>query len=445
MLPLNKVLKKKITNSVLVTAMSLALPAAASANGLVDIFQMALQNDPLLAQSKAQLEADKQSIRSIKGGLYPQITASGQYNDIDSPSADYNSSQMAVTLNQSIYQHEVWSRYDQAKTAIQTSELSVAIAEQNLILSTAQAYFDVLLAKQNLQLFKTKEASDLTQLESAQASAEVGLASRVDVLQAQSSYDLSRSERISAENALDISLEALAKLTGKRFDENQLNELLMSTSLPSMHFDIDKLQMDSSQNNLAVLQAKAQLEVALQEIEVQKSGFWPTVNFQASLSDTQYSNGSGAQAADGTTSSFGVNVSMPLYSGGSTTANVKSSEASKEASQQGLRETIDSAKLDARTLSRNIEQGVNLIQALREAVKSNDAFLEAAEEGYKVGLKDMLEVLSARTNQVQARKNLIEALHNQVLNMLQLEAVLGDLTVEDLQRFDKFLQIPVTS
>lgn len=440
MLPLKKVWKNKITNPLLIAAMSVTIPAGVSANGLVDIFQMALQNDPLLAQSKAQLEADRQSIRAIKGGLYPQITASGQYNDIDSPSADYHSSEMALTLNQSIYQHEIWSRYDQAKTAIQTSELSVAITKQNLILSTAQAYFDVLLAKQNLQLFKTKEASDLTQLESAQASAEVGLASRVDVLQAQSSYDLSRSERISAENALDISLEALAKLTGKRFNENQLNELLMTTALPSMNLDIDQLQVESSQNNLAVLQAKALLDVALQEIDVQKSGFWPTVNFQASLSDTQYSSGS--QATDGTTTAFGVNVTMPLYSGGSTTANVKSSESSKEASQQGLRETIYSVKLDARTLSRNIEQGENLIQALHEAVKSNDAFLEAAEEGYKVGLKDMLEVLSARTNQVQARKNLIEALHNQVLNMLQLEAVLGDLTVDDLQRFDKLLKTP---
>ncbi len=443
MLPLKKVWKNKITHPLLIAVMSATIPAGVSANGLVDIFQMALQNDPLLAQSKAQLEADRQSIRAIKGGLYPQISASGQYNDIDSPSADYQSSEMALTLNQSIYQHEIWSRYDQAKTAIQTSEISVAIANQNLILSTAQAYFDVLLAKQNLKLFKTKEASDLTQLESAQASAEVGLASRVDVLQAQSSYDLSRSERISAENALDISLETLAKLTGKRFNENQLNELLMTTDLPAMNLNIDQLQIDSSQNNLAVLQAKAQLEVALQEIDVQKSGFWPTVNFQASLSDTQYS--SGAQATDGTTTAFGVNVTMPLYSGGATTANVKSSESSKEASQQGLRETIDSAKLDARTLSRNIEQGENLIQALREAVKSNDAFLEAAEEGYKVGLKDMLEVLSARTNQVQARKNLIEALHNQVLNMLQLEAVLGDLTADDLQRFDKLLKTPVAS
>lgn len=444
MLKVQRMNLKSFQPKAILCALCLSLPAGAFAQtqGLVDIYQLALQNDPKLAQAQAQLESDQQNIRSIKGGLYPQISANGQYNNIDSPSANYDSTEVGVSLSQSIYQHEIWTRYDQSKTALNISKLSLDLAEQNLILSTAQAYFDVLLAKQNLQLFTSKEESDLTQLESAKASAEVGLASRVDVLQAQSSYDLSRSERISAENALDISIEALAKLTGKRIAENYLNDLSMNANLPGLDKSLDELQNIASRNNLTVKQTKSQLDVSLQEIEVQKAAHWPTVGFNASINDTQYS--SGALAAEGTTTALGVSVSVPLYSGGSTTASVKASEFDMRSNKEGVRDAIDTAKLDARTLSRNIQQGENLIQALREAVKSNDAFLEAAEEGYKVGLKDLLEVLSARTNQVQARKNLIEALHGQVLNMLQLEAVLGDLTLDDLQRFDALLQ-PATS
>lgn len=444
MLKVQRMNLKSFQPKAILCALCLSLPAGAFAQtqGLVDIYQLALQNDPKLAQAQAQLESDQQNIRAIKGGLYPQISANGQYNNIDSPSANYDSTEVGVSLSQSIYQHEIWTRYDQSKTALNISKLSLDLAEQNLILSTAQAYFDVLLAKQNLQLFTSKEESDLTQLESAKASAEVGLASRVDVLQAQSSYDLSRSERISAENALDISIEALAKLTGKRIAENYLNDLSMNANLPGLDKSLDELQNIASRNNLTVKQTKSQLDVSLQEIEVQKAAHWPTVGFNASINDTQYS--SGALAAEGTTTALGVSVSVPLYSGGSTTASVKASEFDMRSNKEGVRDAIDTAKLDARTLSRNIQQGENLIQALREAVKSNDAFLEAAEEGYKVGLKDLLEVLSARTNQVQARKNLIEALHGQVLNMLQLEAVLGDLTLDDLQRFDALLQ-PATS
>lgn len=444
MLKVQRMNLKSFQPKAILCALCLSLPAGAFAQtqGLVDIYQLALQNDPKLAQAQAQLESDQQNIRAIKGGLYPQISANGQYNSIDSPSANYDSTEVGVSLSQSIYQHEIWTRYDQSKTALNISKLSLDLAEQNLILSTAQAYFDVLLAKQNLQLFTSKEESDLTQLESAKASAEVGLASRVDVLQAQSSYDLSRSERISAENALDISIEALAKLTGKRIAENYLNDLSMNANLPGLDKSLDELQNIASRNNLTVKQTKSQLDVSLQEIEVQKAAHWPTVGFNASINDTQYS--SGALAAEGTTTALGVSVSVPLYSGGSTTASVKASEFDMRSNKEGVRDAIDTAKLDARTLSRNIQQGENLIQALREAVRSNDAFLEAAEEGYKVGLKDLLEVLSARTNQVQARKNLIEALHGQVLNMLQLEAVLGDLTLDDLQRFDALLQ-PATS
>lgn len=405
--------------------------------GLVSIYQMALQNDPLLAQAQAQLQADDQAILAVKGGLYPQISANGSLSLVDTPSANYDSTEMSVTLNQALYQQEVWARYDQSKTAIEVSKLSVDIAQQNLIVASAQAYFKVLLAKQNLELFKTKEKSDLTQLESAKASEEVGLASRVDVLQAQSSYDLSRSDRISAENSLDIANEELAKLIGKRIDESQLNRLLMTTDVPQNTADIAVLQESAQNNNLAVKQAKASLDVTLQEVEVQKSGYWPSVSLQARIADTQYNNFSSSN--EGTSSSISVNVSVPLYTGGTTQANIDSSKFKTDVSQQKLRDAIDSAKLNARTQWRNIQQGQNLIAALREAVKSNDAFLEAAEEGYKVGLKDLLEVLSARANQVQARKNLIEALHNQVLNLLQLEAVLGDLTLEDLQRFDALL------
>lgn len=427
----------------LISAMLSVLPFSAQAEssyGLVDIYKMAVDKDPSLAQSEFQFQADQSSLKALKGSLYPEISANSRYTHFDpaSSTSNYDKTEMSLTLKQSIYQHDVWSGLDKSNSALEISKLSVDIAKQALILSSAQAYFKVLLAQQNLELLQTKEKSDLTQLESAKASEEVGLASRVDVLQAQSSYDLSRSDRISAENSLDIAQEELAKLIGSRIDVKKLNYLAMDSQIPLETRSVESVQEEAAAGNLQVVQSKAQLEVSLKEIEVQKAGFWPSFSLQATLADTQYS---GLNPTDeGTSSSIWLNMSLPLYSGGSTVANVDSASYQKEVSSEQLRGAIDTAKLDARTQWRNIEQGKNLIAALREAVKSNDAFLEAAEEGYKVGLKDLLEVLSARANQVQARKNLIEAMHNQVLGLLNLEAVLGDLTIEDLQRYDTLLK-----
>ena len=436
----------KVTKKACLIAVTSALMAAsfgsqavASELGLVEAYELALKNDPTFTQAELQLKSDDQSIQAIKGALYPQVQATGNHrrNNSSAASSDVNSTEFALTLNQSIYQQDIWARYDQSKTALEISQLGVQSAKQNLILTVADAYFQVLLAKQNLTLFKTKEESDFTQLESAKASVEVGLASRVDVLQAKSSYDLSRSDRISAENALDIAKENLAKIIGQNVDENSLKQLMMQAQVPVSEFEADKVQNQAKMNNLAVRQTQAQLEVAIKEIEVQKAAYWPSFSMQASVSDTQYSGNDNYQ--DRNDASVNFNVTVPIYTGGATNANVESSRYQKKISQEQLRDAVKSAKLEARTQLRNIQKGENLISALREAVKSNDAFLEAAEEGYKVGLKDLLEVLSARANQVQARKNLIEAMHNQILNYLRLEAALGDLNMDDLARFNALL------
>lgn len=410
--------------------------AQAKANGLIDVYQMALQYDPVLSQAKAQYEADKEQLNALEGGLLPQIQAGASYTNSDSSLSGYDAeyTNMSLTLNQSVYQHELWARIDQSEIALLASQVALQSAEEELILKVTEAYFNVLLAEQTLELYKSREKADLLQLESAQASAEVGLASQVDVLQAKSSYDLSKSNRINAENSLDLAQEELLKITGKPFDS--LKMLPMQTQLPHYELSLAEVENKAQMNNLGVRASVYQAQIAKQEIEVQKSGHWPVVSAQAQYNDRNYQT----DQSDVSDSMIGLNVTVPLYTGGSTTSNISAARFASQKSNEALRDSKNLARLNARSQVRNIQRGEVLIAALREAVKSNDAFLEAAEEGYKVGLKDMLEVLSARANQVDARKNLVEALHNQVLNRLRLESALGDLTPQDLEEFDRLLK-----
>lgn len=420
----------------------------ASDLGLKDVYQMALQHDAKLAQAESQFNADSESVATARSALLPQITADGSYFVTDSSfdAADNHARDLSVTLNQSLYQHESWARYKQAKYGIDLADATLKNAQQDLILRVTKAYFDVLLAQQNLRLSQTKEKADYTNYETAQASAELGLSSKVDVLQAKSSYDLSKSETISVENSLNVALEALSKLTGQpvtRFENHGLKELMSNVVLPQETRSVEDLVKQAETNNLQVKQSEAQLSSAAEEIEVQRGGYWPTVALQAKYSDSAYSDYNTTYTSnfnDKNTTSVGVVVSMPLYSGGGTNSQVAAAKYKTMASQEALRDAKESAKLNVRTQKRNLEQGHKLIAALREAVKSNDAFLESAEEGYKVGLKSMLEVLTARTNQTSAHKNLIEAIHNQVLNELNLQASLGDLTVDDIMKYEPLLK-----
>lgn len=433
-----------VSSSVLCLVSVNGVQASATA-GLMDVYQMASMHDATLAQARAQYQADQQGLNTAKSYLLPQIQADGSYfvNDSSNDYSDVTSRDLSLTLNQSLYKHETWAGYEQVKQSLETSKYVMQSAEQDLILRVTEAYFNVLLAQQDLQLFKAKEKADKTQLERAKASSEVGLASRVDVLQAKSSYDLSKSDRLTGENSLDITLEELSKLTGKSL--RNLKGLSMQVALPKADRNTAELEAKVEAQNLAVKQAASQVLTAEQEIEVKKGGYWPAVNFQAKYTDSAYSDygNTALYSKDAQKTSVGVTVSMPLYSGGGTDSQVSAARYQATAAKQALRDSQEQARLNVRIQARTLEAGESLISALREAVKSNDAFLEAAEEGYQVGLKSLLEVLTARSNQYAARKNLVAAIHNQVLNNLRLESSLGDLTTDDLMVFDKLLQEPV--
>lgn len=412
--------------------------------GLTEIYQKALGHDASLAQAKAQYQADIQAIGTARSALLPQIQADGSYaiNDSSINSSDVTTQDLSITLNQSLYQHSNWARYEQSKQSSDVALATLKNAEQTLILSVAKSYFAVLLAQQSLVLTQSKQASNRLQYETALASAELGLLSRVDVLEAKSSFDIAKSETIQAENALDNAQEALAKISGvsvTNVQQSDLKVLELNSQLPELNLNETELENLAKSQNLTVKIAQSQTDVASSEIEVQKSGYWPTVALQAKYSDTRYSS-NGTGLADNDRTSVAVTVSMPLYSGGGTSSQVTAAKQESMAAQQALRNAKENAALEVRTQLRNLHRGEKLINALREAVKSNDAFVESAQEGYKVGLKSMLEVLTATANQTNAHKTLIEAIHNQVLSHLTLEASIGDLTLADIERYEPLLQ-----
>jgi len=440
-----KAQKRSLVAAPLSAALILASSTAWSAPGLIDVYQMAVLHDAKLAQARATYQANQEALNIARSPLLPQIAANANYvkNDSNVDTADVTTRELGLSMTQSLYQHDNWARYSQAKYQMQKSEYEIKFAEQDLIVRVSDAYFKVLLAQEDVKLAQAKEEADQTQWERAQASAEVGLASKTDVLQAKSSYDLSKSQRITAENNLDVAYEELMKLTGKPVSEFKVIKL--NVNLPAQNLDMSKWENMAEEQNLDVLQVEETTNVASKEVEVQKSGHWFNLDLKAQYTDQSYSDFNAiypGQYSDRNNLMVGVYATLPLYSGGGVSAKVSEARANYKAATLGLRDAKESARLNARIQVRNVERGMELVMANRAAVQSNDAFLEAAEEGYKVGLKNLLEVLTARTNMFQARRNLAESLHNVVLSRLKLEAIVGRLTADKLVQFDTVLSNP---
>lgn len=416
----------------------LASTASVAAPGLVDVYQMAQMHDAKLAQAQASYQAEQEIMVQARALLLPEINATATAQNPDISDSDITQA-IGIELNQALFNKQAFSRFEQAKSQLKVSELKYRLAEQDLIVRVSQAYFDVLLAEQELRLAKSKEEADKIQWEKAQASADVGLASRTDVLQARSSYDLSISNRISAENTLDKTYESLTKLTGKTVRE--VKQLMLSVELSPQTLDKTSLELKAEADNLAVRSAQHQSDVASEEVSAQKSGHWFTVGINARYSNN-LSCPSGTGCFEGDNTSVTLQASIPLYKGGSTSSKITEARFNSQAANIAVRDAREQARLDARVQAQNIERSYALVAALREAVKSSEAFLEAAEEGYRVGLRNMIDVVTARANVFNAQSNLAAAIHGLLLTQLQLEGTLGDLSVDDLRDIDQLLTQP---
>lgn len=419
-----------------------SLPSQA-APGLVDIYQMALLHDAQLAQARARYDAEREIMSQARSLLLPKIDARATLQQNES-SLDNNSGSdqvLSVNLEQPLYNREAFSRYDQAKYQLESSEITYRLAQQSLIERVSSVYFDVLLAEQNLALATSKQDADKIQWEKAQASSDVGLASRTDVLQARSAYDLSISARINAENTLDSAYEAMTKLTGKPV--NQIKQLVLDVALPNLNMDKTALELKAEADNLQVRLAQQNYLVASEEVEAQKSGHWFNVSLNAQVSDTSYSGyGTSVTRRDNQNTSVGITLNVPLYRGGATSSQVSEARFNSQAANISVRDAREQARLDARVQAQNLQRGYSLVAALREAVKSSEAFLEAAEEGYRVGLRNLIDVVTARANLFDAQSNLAEALHNLLLTQLRLQNTLGELNVDHLRNIDQLLSNP---
>ncbi|HIC99819.1 MAG TPA: type I secretion protein TolC, partial [Piscirickettsiaceae bacterium] len=268
----------------------------------------------------------------------------------------------------------------------------------------------------------------------------VGLAANTDVLQARSAYDLSRADRIKAENGLNIAYENLAKLTGQRI--TALKSIGVDSALPPVQSNEAQWLQRALENNLQLKIAAYQVTQARLNVALNKGDYLPTLALTAALTDTAYEGYDRRYAStftDNRNRQVALQLNWPIYSGGLTRATVEQARYQVNKALAAERDLRESTALQVRVLVDNLRNGMALVEALRAAVVSSQAFLQAAEESHRVGLKSMLDVLSARANAHKAQRDLIAALNDLVINRINLEAVAGDLNEADLARIESLL------
>lgn len=422
-------------------------PGTTPAQDLLDIWQKALQRDPVYAASQAYKAAEAEAVPQARAQLLPFVTADAVAETDDTRRASTlrnsnrsNRAEWALTLTQPLFDLGAWRGLEQAGFVARAGEVTTTQTYQNLILRVAQAYFDVLAAQDNLRAILAEKDAIQTQLRAAERGFELGSTTIADTYEAQSRLDIVNANELRTRNQLQNSQDQLARIINER--PGNLAELTQNVKLPAPSPNrLDSWTSQASAANLSVVQADLRARIAESRIEVAKSQHYPTIDLQAQTgtASDRTINGTSAGGPRSLDTTVGLQLSIPIFTGGEISSVVRE----QTSRLQQARYELENAKREAVQMTQlyysGVTSGLAQIQALAAAEKSSLASVQANKTGYEIGVRVNIDVLNAQQQLYATQRNLAQARYDTLMNSLRLKAATGTLNEQDLAAVNALL------
>jgi outer membrane protein len=455
-----KKLKKFKYLITLVSAIVVANPAHAAS--LLEVYQQALQSDPLIHEAEARRLATLEAVPQARGSLFPQLVAGGSWSAgsrsgrdafqdqgvilVANTESDRDTFGWGAELRQSIFRWDQVVTLQQANKIAAKAEIDFEAAQQDLIVRVVSRYFEVLAAEDRLTSIHADRNAIARQLEQAKQRFEVGLIAITDVQESQAAYDQSVAAEIQAKRELATARGLLQEITG---------EYVAALAAPGEDFPLNSpnpadeaswIDLAMGQN-LSVVSSRFEEEIARSEISFRRTGHYPTVELVANYNDSD--SDISAQFVDGvafpdfnTTNqqdSIALEFSVPLFAGGRTSSRVREAVYLHRASKEQLQRVVRETERLTRDAYLGVLSEISRVNALAQAVQSTRTALEATQAGFEVGTRTIVDVLNAQRSLYIAITNYYQSRYTYIGNVLRLKLATGTLAVQDLEQIDRHL------
>jgi outer membrane protein len=425
----------------LALAVALALgTAGAQAQSLVELYEAARGYDTALQSSRAQYDASLAKADQAKAGLRPQagLGAGANWvnnrNDVTDSGRTSNTQNVTLSASQPLYRPVNRYNDEQGQLSVAIARAQLDAAEQDLMVRTAQAYFDVLAAQDTLTFVQAQKTAVAEQLAAAKRNFEVGTTTVTDSREAQARFDLVLAQEIAASNDLRVKKLALDQLVGRTGASPR--PLVAPVTLPAVQpADPEPWVIEAQRQHPLVRQADKAFEIAEVEVQKAQAGHKPTLDLVGQYQVARGPNSNFPTAGNVRTNnaSIGVQFNLPLYAGNAienrvreTLALVEKSRADRETALRNIAQAIRSAYY-------GVVSGTGQVKALEAAEASSQSALDANKLGYQVGVRINIDVLNAQSQLFQTKRDLAVARYNVLVGQLRLKQAGGVLKAEDLQ------------
>lgn len=442
---------------------------AAAQEDLLNVYQRALQNDPIIREAEnlyfATLESKPQALSSLLPQLSLSAGASTSESEDPNPATNFqtgeqstivvsseterDSSNFSLNLSQTIFDRGQLVTYRQADKRVARAFTDYELAKQDLLIRVSEAYFNVLAAEDTLTAETAAREAIGRQLEQAERRFEVGLIAITDVQESQAGYDLAIATEISAQRSLATSQMFLREIVGEYISElaGPGAEIPLESPEPA---DADEWVRVSLDQNLALNSSRIAAEIAQDDIDIQRGSRYPSIRLSGSYSESDsetlrtniFADG-GRRGAFSTSGPQGYNLSInftvPLYTGGFNSSRIQQAVYQYRASMEALERIARQTERLTRDAYLGVITEISRVQALRQAVQSSETALQATEAGFEVGTRTTVDVLVSQNTLSRALTNFARSRYDYILNVLRLKQAAGSLSIEDLDEVNGWL------
>ena len=440
----------KLVSMIVVAGLFFALPVYAEPLDFSTAYQKALEYDAQVRSAHADYLTQKEEIAKAISQFRPSVRLNGaqgrnktysitpsMFGGLQPNTQFYTSKTYGVSVQQPLFNLSSFAEYKQAKAGVAKSGEELLKEKDYLIIRIAEAYCNALYSEDNFEYSRVHINASLEQLQQNKRRFEKGYGTITEISEAQAGYDMALAEGVDFANGVEFNRRELEHFTGVYPDKlSRLvpEKLVLSRPQPD---NVESWIKVALADNHDIAAARQEIQMAKKEIDKQRAQRYPVLNLVAgrnySESDNNYIIGSSYD-----TYSVGLQMSVPIYTGGYVSASVRQAQARRMKANEELSFKERGIESDVRKYFNGVVTSISQIHAYEQAVKSGEVALQGTKKGFVAGLRTNMDVLDAEQKLLTSKRNLAKSRYQYILNRLQLKASVGTLAQSDVDEVNSW-------
>ena len=421
----------------LLAALLAGMGAASWALDLQQAYDTALEQDANIRASRAAAESGRERLPQARAQLLPSLSASWEraknrlettqpnfLGQISTRDDTYMSYGKVVALRQPLFNKQRWAQYRQAEAQVEQAEAVLSDDLQKLAVRVSSAYFDALLADDQLALIEAAKATYTAQVDAARKALAAGSGTRTDIDDAQSRLDMAIAQELEARQNQDYTRRTLESLLNQPAGTLAGIDVTRMPLLPPDPLALEDWTRMAEDASAEIKAMKAQLEAARREVEKSQAGHYPTLDASAQWSDSASENITSIHSRY-VNKAVGLQLSIPLYAGGYVNSTVRQALAEQERISESLEALRRDLALRVNKEYRGVTEGILRVRALEQAARSADQLVLSTRKSFEAGSRTQVDILNAEQSRMQTLRDLAQARYLYLLSRIRLQTLAG--------------------